>query len=89
MSDHPFDDLARTLASGASRRGVLKALLATAAGSLFAGGQGGVALAAGCHRNGLGCDTNSQCCSGFCQTQNGESRCTCPPRPVTDARLAT
>jgi hypothetical protein len=36
MSDHPFDDLARTLASGASRRGVLRAIGGAVLGSLVA-----------------------------------------------------
>jgi hypothetical protein len=36
MSEHPFDDLARTLATGASRRGVLKAIGGAVLGSLVA-----------------------------------------------------
>ena len=36
MSDHPFDDLARTLAAGASRRGVLRAIGGAVLGTLVA-----------------------------------------------------
>ena len=80
MKPTKFDELTKSLATATSRRQALKAIAATTFGSIL--GLSGIGTAFGapkCHSNGLGCDTNSQCCSGYCQ--NGE-KCTCPPAPA-------
>jgi hypothetical protein len=80
MDPSKFDELTKALATATSRRQALKTIAATTFGSIL--GLSGIGTAFGkpkCHRNGLGCDTNSQCCSGYCK--NGE-KCTCPPAPA-------
>src|SRR5689334_13264881 len=83
MEPSRFDELTKALATSTSRREALKTIAATTLGGLL--GLGGIGTAFGastCHRNGLGCDTNSQCCSGYCA--NGE-KCTCPPAPACNS----
>ena len=83
MEPSRFDDLTKALATSTSRRQALKTIAATTLGSIL--GLSGIGTAFGapkCHRNGLGCDTNSQCCSGYCA--NGE-KCTCPPAPACNS----
>src|SRR5258708_19241942 len=80
MKPTKCDELTKALGTATSRRQALKAIAATTFGSIL--GLSGIGTAFGaskCHSNGLGCDTNSQCCSGYCQ--NGE-KCTCPPAPA-------
>ena len=80
MEPSRFDDLTKALATSTSRRQALKTIAAATVGSILGLGRLSTAFGAPkCHRNGLGCDTNSQCCSGYCQ--NGE-KCTCPPAPA-------
>jgi hypothetical protein len=72
-----FDDLTKALATATSRRQALKTIAATTIGGVL--GLAGIGTAFGapkCHRNGLGCDTNSQCCSGYCDPTTGT--CACP-----------
>ena len=66
--EHSFDELARGLASGISRRQALKVLGGSLAGGLLAVfGVGGVAAAdEECKPNGKKCRKNAQCCSGSC-----------------------
>lgn len=68
MHEHWFDDLLRSMATGASRRTALRTLGAGAAGGLLA--LVGISVAAadppGCKRGGKTCNSNSQCCSGMC-----------------------
>ena len=65
MGPSRFDDLTKTLATATSRRQALKTLAATALGGLL--GLGGIGTAfANCKPNGIGCNSNSQCCSGGC-----------------------
>lgn len=66
MEEQRFDDLTRLVAGKTSRRQVLKVLAGAAVGGLFAGRLSPVMAAPKCHRDGLGCDTNSNCCSGYC-----------------------
>jgi hypothetical protein len=83
MDSSRFDKLTKALATSTSRRQALKTIAATTLGSIL--GLGGIGTAFGaskCHRNGTGCDTNSQCCSGYCA--NGE-KCTCPPAPACNS----
>ncbi len=64
MDPSRFDDFTKSLARSTSRRQALKAFAATLGGLL---GLGGVGTAfANCKPNGIGCNTNSQCCSGGC-----------------------
>ena len=81
MDSQQFDDLTRALATGSSRRKVLK--------GLFAGVAGAVGLrrvtpanAATCRNLGEACRNDSSCCSGqglFCDTvgTTGAQRCEC------------
>jgi hypothetical protein len=81
MDGRRFDELVRTFAAHASRRSVLKGLLASAAGAL--GAHSGSARAQACRPAGRLCSVNSQCCSGLCDTTNADPaqrhRCACPP----------
>ncbi len=68
MNPTKFDEVTKALATATSRRQALKTIAATTLGSILGLAGIGTALAAPkCHRNGLGCDTNSNCCSGNCQ----------------------
>jgi hypothetical protein len=79
MESSKFDELTKALATPTSRRQAFKTIAATMLGSMLGLAGIGTALAAPkCHRNGLGCDTNSNCCSNYCA--NG--KCTCPPTPA-------
>jgi hypothetical protein len=83
MDSSRFDELTKALATATSRRQALKTIVATTLGGILGLGRLGTALAGRgpkCHRNGLGCDTNSQCCSGYCK--NGE-KCACAPNGAT------
>ncbi len=83
MDSSRFDELTKALVTSTSRRQALKTIAATTLGGIL--GLSGLGTAFGattCHRNGLGCDTNSQCCSGYCA--NGE-KCTCPPAPACNS----
>src|SRR5436189_251518 len=83
MEPTKFDNLTKALATSTSRRQALKTIAATTLGGIL--GLSGLGTAFGattCHRNGLGCDTNSQCCSNYCA--NGE-KCTCPPAPACNS----
>jgi hypothetical protein len=82
MESPKFDELTKALATSTSRRQALKTIAATTLAGLL--GLSGIGTAFGapkCHRNGLGCDTNSNCCSHYCA--NGT--CTCPPTPACNS----
>ncbi len=65
MDTHRFDELTKAVATATSRRQALKTIAATALGSIL--GLGGIGTAfAKCKPNGIGCNINSQCCSGGC-----------------------
>ena len=65
MEPSRFDNLTKVLATATSRRQALKTIAATALGSLL--GLSGIGTAfANCKPNGIGCNINSQCCSGGC-----------------------
>jgi hypothetical protein len=68
MQEHWFENLLRSMATGASRRSVLRKLGAGAAGGFLA--LAGISTAAadppGCKRGGKRCNDNSQCCSEVC-----------------------
>jgi hypothetical protein len=90
MEPSRFDELTKALATATSRRQALKTIAATTIGSILGlSGIGTVfAKPPKCHRNGLGCDTNSQCCSGYCDPTT--SKCAPPPceglqQPCTSA----
>ena len=80
MDQERFDRIARTLASGQSRRGVLKGLTGTAIGGLLAAVGIGEAVAAPpagkpskCYGDNSSCTNGKQCCSGTCTNR------TCAP----------
>src|SRR5256885_1885154 len=80
MEPSRFDELIKALATATSRRQALKTIAATTIGSILGLGRLGTAFGASkCHRNGTGCDTNSQCCSNYCAP---DGKCTCPPAPA-------
>ncbi len=66
MEPSRFDELTKALATSTSRRQALKAIAATALGSILGLGGIGTALA-NCKPNGYGCNIRTQCCSGQCQ----------------------
>ncbi len=67
MEPSRFDELTKALATSTSRRQALKTIAATTLGSTLGLAGIGTAFAKPkCHRNGTGCDTSFQCCSGFC-----------------------
>jgi hypothetical protein len=67
MDASKFDELTRVLAQPTSRRQALKTIVVTTLGGLLGLGRLGTAFGAPkCHRAGLGCDTNSNCCSNVC-----------------------
>src|SRR5438105_1546419 len=67
MEPSRFDELTKTLATATSRRQALKTIAATTLGGILGLGGIGTAFAKPkCHRPGLGCDTNSKCCSNLC-----------------------
>ena len=69
MDDSRFDALTKTLATPTSRRQALKAFAATAlAGMLSLSSLDKVFAKPKCHHAGLGCDTDSKCCSNLCCT---------------------
>ena len=78
MNDDRFDDLTKALATGASRRGTLKALVAVAAAGLVAVvGRRQVAATQRppCQPFGEICRVDVHCCTGTCT----DFRCACPP----------
>src|SRR5437763_17176852 len=86
MDSQRFDDLARALASGASRRSVLKGLVATVAGGALSAIAGretpSVGAQSTCRTLGESCKNDSSCCTGqnlFCQQigETGAHRCEC------------
>ena len=77
MDSRRFDDLSRLLASGVSRRRVLKSCAMMALGGLFAG-SAQVAAAEASRGLGRTCGTDRQCASGFCDTTQRPGRCACP-----------
>jgi hypothetical protein len=81
MEDEKFDQLTKKLALPLSRRGALKAVVASAvAGVAFRFG-GGQAEAAGCIPIGSPCSSDVPCCPGSVRTTNAASNtcvCACP-----------
>ncbi len=75
LMDHQrFDDLTRALASGTSRRTMLKRIAGGAAGATLAM-MGADTLAAKCRDIGKPCQSDAQCCSRFCSP---DFKCACP-----------
>jgi len=80
-----FDDLTKALATSTSRRQALKTIAATTVGGILGlSGIGNVFAIPKCHRAGLGCDTNSNCCSGLYCAPNGKCT-TCPALPTCNS----
>jgi hypothetical protein len=77
MDARRFDDLSRLLASGVSRRRVLKTFAVTALGGLAVRSVG--VAAAPSRELGEKCGTGRQCASGFCDTAQRPGQCACPP----------
>jgi hypothetical protein len=86
-----FDRLAKGLAAGRSRRGVLRGLGAAALGALGLAGRGGAGAADACKGTGKACSKNGQCCSGLCAPAPGKTSVAgggavcCAPGQVTNA----
>jgi Cys-rich repeat protein len=67
MDGSRFDEFTKVLAQPTSRRQALKAIVATTLGGILGLGRLGTAFGAPkCHRAGLGCDTDSNCCAEVC-----------------------
>src|SRR5437588_11170964 len=85
MEPTRFDDLTKALATSTSRRQALKTIAATTVGGILGlSGIGNVFAIPKCHRAGLGCDTNSNCCSGLYCAPNGKCT-TCPALPACNS----
>ena len=86
MDTTEFDQLARTLARGGSRRQVLRTLGAGAATALLALLDSGRASAQ-CRGEGHACEGNQVCCSGLVCTSSGDgaARCVAAEAPPTPA----
>ena len=81
MNPSNFDELTKTLAESRSRRQALRVILTASIGGLL--GLTSISTVFGkkgpkCHRNGLGCDRNTDCCSQFCF----HGKCRCPAAPT-------
>ena len=75
MDGSRFDDLARSLAGGGSRRGFVAGLLGLGAAVLGGAARGAPAAAqAGCRNYGQGCAAGEACCGGAA-CQGGVCRC--------------
>ena len=79
MQPSNFDELTKALAATRSRRHALKLIVTTSVGGLL--GLTSISTVFGkrgpkCHRNGLGCDRDNDCCSGYC---NPHGKCAVPP----------
>ena len=82
MDDHRFDEITRSLTSGASRRGILKRVGALAAGLLATRGHDALAQP-GCRQEGHPCEGNQECCPGLeCRVTGpgNAERCAVPPK---------
>lgn len=77
MDDRTFDGLTKALASGTSRRRLVKGVLAGAVGGAvsLAGTFGVREAAAVCKAYGQTCVAGAECCTGFCAATK---RCRCP-----------
>lgn len=73
MDGQRFDDLARSIASGISRRRLLSAIGAGAIGALV---ERPAALARKCLPKRARCRKNDECCSGYCLGPRGKRVCT-------------
>ena len=79
MDHHRFDQIARTLSTSQSRRGLLGAL---GLGAILLPGTTGAKKKKkakfnkfGCVNVGDYCKNNNQCCSGRCEGKKGKTRC--------------
>src|SRR6478735_12796489 len=84
MDGQRFDAFARALATGASRRGLLRGVVGAAFGGALVGLRGGgqtVAAQDTCSVPGDTCTSDSDCCVGSC-SQDGVCYCTDPSRPI-------
>jgi hypothetical protein len=81
MNSNPFDTLTKALASGTSRRGILKAFAMTIAGGalVLLGSSSEAAPKNLCRKDGLTCNKHSECCSGNCVTKKNGHGSICAP----------
>ena len=66
MDPSRFDELTKVLARSTPRRYALKTIAATTLGGILGLSGLGTVFARPCKPNGIGCNSNSQCCSGGC-----------------------
>jgi hypothetical protein len=71
MDNQRFDDLARALAKGISRRRLLGGLFGGAVGALVTTGD---STNAACRTDGHRCQLGADCCSGFCRDYDPKTR---------------
>jgi hypothetical protein len=85
MDGSRFDNLARQVADGSSRRSFLKGLGRAAIAAVGIGGPVGAIVfandgdAASCREGGVSCTRDAQCCAGSCGEEDarGRRRCAC------------
>lgn len=81
MDGKQFDQVARKLAIGHSRRNIVKGLAAVGLGALGLGGGSGAA-APRCKETGIRCSKGEQCCSGNCSAGSSRTSICCPAGQV-------
>src|SRR5215208_379877 len=84
MDGHRFDRIARGLAAGRTRRGIVKGLGAAALGGLGLARPGGAGADNACKPAGKRCNQTAQCCAGLLCTGGA-----CAPPPTTTTTTTT
>jgi hypothetical protein len=85
---HRFDALARLVGRRSSRRGAVASLIATIAGrAALPNATVAKTPRRICRPSGLGCASNRQCCTGYCENRSSlprrqRFRCACPPATI-------
>ncbi len=79
MDSHAFDEFTRALATGTSRRAVLRGLAGMAGSATLSLSALGHAAARRCRQIGRSCRSHADCCTDYCNNDNNLYQCTCPP----------
>ena len=90
MDQDRFDNVVKSLASGADRRSVLKRVAGGALAGLLALRGGQAAAQPGCRRAGHPCEGNQECCPGLvCRVTGPGNAARCAKPAVTTKRPTT
>ena len=83
MDQDRFDDVVKSLGTGADRRSVLKRIAAGALGGLLALRGGAAVAQPGCRQEGHPCEGNQECCPGLECRVTGPGNAERCARPVS------